>query len=206
MRPTRRALDRVRAQRRARRLAAATARDTTPPEPAAYGRHGRDTWVVPPARVTTPERIFLGDGVTVHEHSWLSVVRAVEGVEPTLRIGSGTRIGRLAHIACVGSVDIGSEVLTAERIFIGDTYHGYEDPDAPVLHQPMAAPEPVVVGDGAFLGVGSVVLMGVTVGAHAYVGAGAVVTDDVAPHTLVVGNPARPVRRWDPDAGRWHDL
>lgn len=190
----------------ARRLGAAAARDLTPPHPDQYGAYGTGTWVVPPARVTTPERIFLEDDVTIHEHSWLSVVRAVEGVEPTLRIGRGSRIGRFAHIACVGDIEIGPEVLTAERIFIGDTYHGYEDPDVAVLHQPMAPPEPVVIGRGAFLGVGSIVLMGVTVGEHAYVGAGAVVTADVEPHTLVVGNPARPVRRWDPDLEEWARL
>lgn len=194
---------RLRKERYTRRLGAAVAANLTPPPPEAYGQHGTRTWVVPPARVTTPERIFLEDNVTVHEHSWLSVVRAVDGVEPTLRIGAGSRIGRFAHIACVGSIDIGPEVLTAERIFIGDTYHGYEDPTRPVLHQPMADPEPVVIGRGAFLGVGSIVLMGVTVGEHAYIGAGAVVTSDVEPHTLVVGNPARPVRRWDDDRLEW---
>jgi acetyltransferase-like isoleucine patch superfamily enzyme len=202
--PTRQAImRRIRAERFARRLGAAVAVNLSPPHPDAYGAYGAGTWVVPPARVTTPERIFLEDDVIVHEHSWLSVVRAVDGVEPTLRIGAGSRIGRFAHIACVGSIDIGPDVLTAERIFIGDTYHGYEDPTLPVLHQPMADPEPVVIGRGAFLGVGSIVLMGVTVGEHAYVGAGAVVTADVAPCTLVVGNPARPVRRWDEAAQDW---
>jgi acetyltransferase-like isoleucine patch superfamily enzyme len=194
---------RIRDERYARRLGAAVAANLTPPHPDAYGCYGAGTWVVPPARVTTPERIFLEDDVTIHEHSWLSVVRAVHGLEPTLRIGAGSRIGRFAHIACVGTIDIGPEVLTAERIFIGDTYHGYEDPTRPVLHQPMAHPEPVVIGRGAFLGVGSIVLMGVTVGEHAYVGAGAVVTADVEPCTLVVGNPARPVRRWDSSAEAW---
>lgn len=199
----RRLVARARAERYARQVAAAVATHLTPPPPSAYGSHGDQTWVVPPARVTCPDRIFLGDDVIVHEHSWLSVVRAIDGVEPTLRIGSGSRIGRFAHIACVGSVDIGPEVLTAERIFIGDTFHGYEDPTRPVLHQPMADPEPVVIGRGAFLGVGSIVLMGVTVGEQAYVGAGAVVTHDVAPRTLVVGNPARAVRRWDEASGEW---
>jgi acetyltransferase-like isoleucine patch superfamily enzyme len=179
------------------------ARDTTPPPPEAYGAHGRNTWVVPPARVTCPDRIFLGDEVVILEHSWLSVVRAVDGVEPRLTIGDRTRIGRLAHIACVGEIEIGPDVLTAERIFIGDTYHGYEDAARPVLEQPMAAPEKVVIGAGAFLGIGAVVLMGVTVGEGAYVAAGAVVTADVEPRTLVVGNPARAVKRWDDAAGGW---
>ena len=162
--------------------------------------------MVPPARVTSPERIFLGDDVTILEHAFLSVVAAVPGVTPTLTIGSGSRIGRFAHIACVGEIEIGANVLTSERIFIGDTYHGYEDPDVPVLHQPMAPPQPVHIDDGAFLGIGSAVLLGVTVGAHAYVAAGAVVTQDVAPRTLVVGNPARAVRQWDESSGAWQDL
>lgn len=50
-----------------------------------------------------------------------------------------------------------------------------------------------VVRRGASLGAGAVVLPGVTVGRYACVGAGAVVTRDVAPHRLVVGNPARAV-------------
>jgi UDP-3-O-[3-hydroxymyristoyl] glucosamine N-acyltransferase len=52
----------------------------------------------------------------------------------------------------------------------------------------------VTVGDGAVVAAGATVLPERTVGANAVVGAGAVVTDHVAPGTLVVGNPARPVR------------
>jgi UDP-3-O-[3-hydroxymyristoyl] glucosamine N-acyltransferase len=182
------------------------AHDVTPPDPSAYGAHGEGTWVVPPARVTSPERIFLGAGVTVLEHAFLSVVAAVPGVVPTLRIGDGTRIGRFAHIACVGDIDIGPDVLTSERVFIGDTYHGYEDPTLPVIAQPMVAPKPVRIERGAFLGVGAVVLMGVTIGEHAYVGAGAVVTTSVPARTVVVGNPARVVRRWDEATGAWVDV
>jgi serine acetyltransferase len=198
--------DRLAARRRARALGAATVANLTPPDRTAYGAYGTGTWVVPPTRVTTPERIFLGDDVTILEHAFLSVVAAVPGVTPSLRIGDGTRIGRFAHIACVGDIQIGRDVLTSERVFIGDTYHGYEDPQVPVLHQPMAPPQPVRIEDGAFLGIGCSVLLGVTVGAQAYVGAGAVVTEDVPPRTLVVGNPARAVRRWDEGSGAWVDL
>lgn len=204
------AADRVRSWRarraRAAGLGSATARDVTPPDPSAYGAHGQGTWVVPPARVTTPERIFLGDGVTILEHAFLSVVAAVPGHVPTLRIGDRTSIGRFAHIACVGDIEIGPDVMTSERVFIGDTYHGYEDPDTPVIAQPMAVPQPVRIERGAFLGIGAVVLMGVTVGEHAFVGAGAVVTKDVPPRTVVVGNPARVVRRWDADHATWVDV
>lgn len=156
---------------------------------------------MPPARISRPDRIFVGDDVVVLEHAWLSVVEAVDGSVPTLRIGSGSRIGRFSHIACVGAVTIGEKVQTSERVFIGDTYHGYEDVETPIVDQPMAHPKPVRIGDGAFIGIGASVLMGVTIGEGAYVGAGAVVVDDVPDHTLVVGNPARVTRRFDPARG-----
>lgn len=194
---------RAREERRQRLVGFDTAQNLTPPPPSAFGAYGRNTWIVPPGRVTLPSSVFLGDDVTILEHGFVSVVAALPGVTPKLTIGDRTSIGAQTHIACVGEVEIGPEVLTAARIFIGDTYHRYDDPNVPVLDQPMAAPEKVTIGRGSFLGIGSAVLMGVTVGEQAYVAAGAVVTGDVEPHTLVVGNPARAVRRWDPSAEEW---
>src|SRR5690606_41455691 len=55
--------------------------------------------------------------------------------------------------------------------------------------------EPIVIEDNVWLGGGAIVLPGVTIGRDAVVGAGAVVTRDVPPGAVVVGNPARVVRR-----------
>lgn len=55
----------------------------------------------------------------------------------------------------------------------------------------------IVIEDGAFIGAGSILLPGVRIGRGAYVAAGAVVTADVAPGTLVAGNPARLIRHLD---------
>lgn len=56
---------------------------------------------------------------------------------------------------------------------------------------------PVRIGRGAFIGTQSTILPGVTVGEGAIVGAASVVTSDVAPHTIVGGNPARPLTDYD---------
>jgi acetyltransferase-like isoleucine patch superfamily enzyme len=165
---------------------------------------GRDSVVYPPAVIVGHEWIHIGDGVVVLPGAFLSVLDEWEDrrYEPRLVIGDGTRIGFDAVIACVGRVEIGARVLTADRVFIGDTYHRYSDPDRPILDQGLIEPRPVSIGPGAFLGINSVVLPGVTVGEGAYVGAGAVVTRDVPPRTVMVGNPARPVREWDGRAWR----
>ncbi len=190
-------------ERRARRLAALTARVLTPPPPSAFGSFGADSVIAPPARVTMPQSIHIGDSVVIHEHSWISVVDHVAGYSPKLTIGSGTLIDRLLHLACAGEVEIGEDVLIAERVLIGDTYHEYEDPDLPVIKQPLAPPRKVTIERGAYIGFGAIIVQGVTVGEHAYVGAGAVVTRDVPPRAVVIGNPARVVRVYDPDARGW---
>ena len=54
--------------------------------------------------------------------------------------------------------------------------------------------KPVLIDDDAWIGAGATILRGVTVGKAAVVGAGSVVTRNVAPYTVVAGNPARVVR------------
>ena len=174
-----------------------------PPDPAAFRAFGSGSVLVPPVRVSAPELIEIGAQVRVLEGTWLSVERHTPGIEPRLTIGDRVRIGRNCLIACVGSVTIEADVLTSDGVFIGDSYHDYRDPELPVASQPMTAPQDVLIGRGAFLGVHSVVLPGVTIGPNAYVGAGAVVTRDVPARTVVVGNPARPVRAWDEGLQRW---
>ncbi len=189
-----------------RRTAAVAARILTPPPPRRFGAFGQGSYITPPARVISPEHIHLGEDVLIMEYSYLSVFAVVPGHTPRLTIGDRTNVGPHATIACVGEVTIGEDVMTAPRVFIGDTYHRYQDPELPVLVQPMATPEPVVIGSGSFLGIGAAVLMGVELGEHAYVAAGSVVTEDVEPFTLVVGNPARAVRRWDARGEEWVNL
>ena len=187
---------------RSRQVGAATARNLTPPPPSAFGSFGPGSYIVPPARVSMPEAIHLGARVIINEHSWISVVEAVPGHTPKLTIGDGTVIDRLLHVACVGEIEIGEDVLIAERTLIGDTYHDYTDPDAHIVQQAVV-PRKVTIERGAHLGLGVIVMPGVTIGEEALVGAGAVVTRDVPPRTVVVGNPARVVRWFDPEREEW---
>ena len=170
-----------------------------------FGAFGADSAFVPPAVVSAPERVFIGDRVFFQTGAWLAVYDEVHGVrfDPRLTIGDGCTFGRDVVIACLGEVTFGREVQVADRIFVGDTYHGYQDPDTNIVRQPMAEPRPVRIGDGAFLGINCVILPGVTVGERAFVGAGAVVTKDVPANSVVVGNPARVVRVYDRERGEW---
>mgnify|MGYP001544293991 CR=1 FL=1 len=55
--------------------------------------------------------------------------------------------------------------------------------------------EPTIIGKKCFIGVNSIVMPGVCIGDEVVVGAGSVVTNDIASNSLVVGNPARTIRK-----------
>jgi acetyltransferase-like isoleucine patch superfamily enzyme len=166
---------------------------------------GPGTFVAAGSQFHGAEWISIGANSRIHPRAFFSVVGHHSGIkyQPSLTIGDRVTIGYDAVIACCGTIEIEDDVLTADRIFIGDTYHDYRDVSRPVSEQPLAAPRPVRIARGAFLGIGSAIMPGVTVGVGAYVGAGAVVTKDVPDHAVVVGNPAHVIRRWDGSA--WVD-
>ncbi len=164
-----------------------------------FASFGAGSIVYPPALIIGHDGISIGSDVVVHPGAFFSVVDEHEGKRygGRLVIGDGVRIGNDMVIACCTRIEIGDRVQTGDRVFVGDTYHEYRDPARAVRDQGLHDGLPVSIGAGAFLGINSAVLPGVTVGEGAYVGANAVVVDDVPARSLVVGNPARVVRHWD---------
>jgi acetyltransferase-like isoleucine patch superfamily enzyme len=120
--------------------------------------------------------------------------------DPVVRIGDRCLIGRGSGIVGHLSIEIGDDVWTGHHVYVTDQNHGYEDVDVPISRQVM--PErPVRVGSGSWLGHGSIVLPGATIGRHVVVAAGSVVTGDVPDFSVVAGVPARVIRRHVD--GRW---
>jgi acetyltransferase-like isoleucine patch superfamily enzyme len=117
-----------------------------------------------------------------------------------IRMGANVRVNAGAFIVSYAEVSIGDDAMIAEYVGIRDADHGMA-PDRPIRVQPHAA-KPVRIGNDVWIGRGSVVLKGVTIGDGAVVAANSVVTHDVPPMTIVAGTPARVLRRRDAPARR----
>jgi len=168
-------------------------RTVTPP-PETFGSFGT-SYIVPPARIDSPQLIFIGNDVLIHEGVWLSVVPSFDDIVPRLEIRDRVVFGRFCQVSCVGEIVIEEDVALSDQVQIGDTYHQYADPTIPSTKQPMARPEPVRIGRGSLLGTGSIILPGVAVGERAYVVENTVVTADIPAGAVVSGNPGRIVGR-----------
>jgi len=122
---------------------------------------------------------------------------------PVVSIGDRCLIGRGSGIVGHFSIEIGNDVWTGHNVYITDQNHGYEDVLRPISQQ--SQPERAVkIGDGSWLGYGSVVLPGVTIGKHVVVGANSVVTHDIPDYSVAVGVPAKVIKRFVD--GQWESV
>ena len=169
-----------------------------------FGAFGEGSIICfPPNTIFNERYIRIGSGTMIGPQATLSagMVPGQECLSETVvRIGDRCLIGKGTGIVGHFSIEIGDDVWTGHHVYITDQNHGYEDVDLPISRQSM--PErPVSIGDGSWLGHGSIVLPGSRIGKHVVVGANSVVTGDLPDHCVAVGSPARVVRRYVPGEG-----
>ena len=159
-----------------------------------------------------PHKVRLGDDVVVDD---LVVLDAKGTSNEGIRVGNGVFLGRGTILSCKDGdivlgdhVNIGfqSEIFSGSSVRVGRhglfaayTYlvgggHDFDRAGVPVLEQGRTS-RGIVLGENVWLGTGSKVLDGVTIGRDVVVGANAVVTEDLPDGAVAVGIPARVLRR-----------
>jgi serine acetyltransferase len=135
-----------------------------------------------------PENVHLGVNVYVGHRTILKGYYKNE-----MRIGDETWIGQMCFLHSAGGIRIGARVGIGVNVTILTSQHQELGRSVPPLSSPVET-APVVIEDEVNIGVGSIVLPGVTIGRGARIGAGSVVTHDVEPYAIVAGSPARFLR------------
>ena len=157
-----------------------------------FGRMGHGCLIRRPITLRGTRFMSLGDRVSIRDGARLEVCITRSGRRPCLTIGSDTSIEQNIHLVCHNRIAIGRNVMIAANCAIVDTSHTFAG-RAPGEKADRLADDDaeVEICDGAFLGVGVVVLPGVRIGVNAVVGANSVVTRDVPDGYTAAGIPAR---------------
>ena len=161
-----------------------------------------------PFRSEQTPGLVLGDASGAYDRATFLV-----GPQGRIFVGEYTVLNGTCLVAH-DRITIGSHCLLAWGSVVTDTWCGAASPEArravlqaaardPGRHPgPVETPRPVTLEDNVWIGFDSVILPGVTLGRGAIVGCKTVVTRDVAPYEVVVGDPMRVVRRLAADDTR----
>ena len=122
------------------------------------------------------------------------------GPDIIVRIGRSCSLGRGTQIVGHQSIEIGDDVFTGPNVYITDQNHSYSDPDTPIGRQ-WPENNPVVIGDGCWIGTGAIILPGTRLGRNVAVAGGAVVRGEFPDNAVVGGVPAKVLRSYDAEKG-----
>ena len=153
-------------------------------------------------RIDGKQNISIRSKVTVQKMTWLAAVPLTNHEKCHLYIGEGSIIGNFNHIYATGELTIGKNVLTADKVYIADNQHEYEDISKPILSQPIKQFPPMHIGDGCWIGE-NVCILGVSIGKNCVIGANSVVTRAIPDYCIAVGAPAKVIKMFNQETKKW---
>lgn len=170
-----------------------------------FKEFGKGSCIRRPLLILNPSFISIGERVSIRDGVRLEIVRSTDSRIPCLLIDSDTNIEQNVHIICHSRIRIGRRVSITGHCSIADVTHPYYDVHEPTKIGARIQDEDsfVEIGDGSFIGFGSVILPNVRIGVQVVIGANSVVTSDIPDYSVAAGAPAVVLKRYSWEKGAW---
>jgi acetyltransferase-like isoleucine patch superfamily enzyme len=169
-----------------------------------FERFGTGSYIRKPILILGSNFMSIGKNVGIRDGVRLEVIPSTSR-SPRLVIEDDTNIEQNVHIVCHSYVHIGSKVSITGNCSIVDVTHPFTDVSSPVKVGSRIEDEDsfVEIGEGAFIGMGAVILPNVRIGKHAVIGANSVVNRDVPDYSVAAGAPAIVLKQYDFKKEAW---
>ena len=170
-----------------------------------FGSFGSGSILYRPVFMSYPEHIYIGNRVSIRPGARLETVVLDPAHPPRLTIGNQVNIEQNVHLVCSSRITIGDRVSITGNCSIVDTVHPFEDVDNPIKigYRIDPTPTPVEIGEGSFIGMGTMILPNVRIGKNCVIGANSTVTRSIPDYSVASGSPARVIRRYDWARKEW---
>lgn len=169
-----------------------------------YGHIGSCSYLLKPMRIIGKKYINIGDHCSILHHARIEVIRQWENknCQGCLNIGNHSSIEQRCHIIAANQLNIGHDCVISADVYIADCNHKITGINKNIMVEPLEIKK-TSIGNYCFLGIGVKILPGVTIGDNVIVGANSVVNKDVESNTMVAGNPAKIIKKFDTVLNEW---
>lgn len=152
----------------------------------------------------TPEYISIGSNCYIWNDARIEAITsyANDSFNPHIILEDGVTIQQRCHITAADTLTIGKDTAILFDVMITNIDHEYEDLNLPVGNQPLIVKK-TQIGENCFIGSGAKIQAGTILGKHCVVGTNAVVRGHFPDYCVIVGVPARIVKRYDEVSRKW---
>ncbi len=152
----------------------------------------------------TPEYISIGSACYIWNDARIEAITSYAGAtyNPNIILEDGVTIQQRCHITAADTLKIGKNSIISFDVSIQDTDHEYEDLSMPIANQPLIVKK-TQIGENCFIGSGAKIQAGTILGRHCVVGTNAVVRGVFPDYCVIVGVPAKIVKRYDEKTKLW---
>ena len=167
-----------------------------------FAYFGENANIAYPSILSGIKDISIGDRTSIKAYSRMENYYSLN-TDIQIFIGGGSDIGYYFTILNASSVIIGEDCLIASHVLITSENHTL-NPELNVSsqNQPLRA-EPVIIGNGCWIGEKVCILPGVIIGKKCIIGAGSVVTKSIPDYSIAVGNPAKVIKQYNFERHCW---
>ena len=156
------------------------------------------SYIGKPIIIKGSRKIFIGKYVRIFPH----VRMEVHGNDGVIEIKEDVSIGQNVHITSSSNLIIGKSTTILANVFITNIDHDYQDIGVHILKQKYIIKE-TSIGENCFIGIGACIQAGTVLGNQCVVGANSVVMGIYPDYCVIVGSPARIVKRYNLSKKVW---
>jgi acetyltransferase-like isoleucine patch superfamily enzyme len=162
----------------------------------------KTSYISQTAQIIGLDQILIGNHTTISDDVWININHRLNK-EASLIIGDNCIIGRRAFITVAKKVKIGDYTSMGVNCLLLGAHHDYKDPLQPYTIAKIDDQREIEIGTNCFLGAGVTIMAGVSIGHGSVIGAGTIVTRNIPPFSLVIGNPGSIIKRYSFIYKRW---